>query len=166
MMAAAAMAAGAGIKIAFLRDAAEFKGLADVLRDGFLHFVHVFLRVEKALGDWVVHERFAELLEIGDFPAVQGQAGLLLLLQVLAFDHQGLVLAAKFLVGHEVLDAPPDGLDLGLVQNGLAEFPGFVDDGAFFSLSLHDFGCFAPSRGIPPSKASVFNTPQLERKIK
>jgi hypothetical protein len=166
MMATAAMAAGAGIKVAIFGDAAKLESLADVFGDGLLHFVHVFLRVEKTLGHRVVEEGFAELLESGDFSAVHRHTRLLLLLQGLAFDHEGIVLAAKFVIRHEGLDLPPDGLDFRLVQNGLAEFPGFLGHEAWFSLCLHDIGCVMPGRGILPFKASDSNTPQPGPKIK
>ena len=47
LMATAAAAAGAGIHVAFLGDAAEFKRLADVLGNGLLYFLHAFLRIKE-----------------------------------------------------------------------------------------------------------------------
>jgi hypothetical protein len=142
-MATAAVAAGAGIHVAFFGNAAQFKGLGDVLDDGLLQFLHVFLRVEKSARDGIVHEGIAQLLEILDFRAVQGLAGLLLLLKRLAFGDEDVILAAGFVVGFERGDALAHGSDIGLVQNGLAEFTGLLDDDIFFSLSLHNNLCDA-----------------------
>ena len=148
MVAAAAGAAGAGVHFAFLGHMAEFKRFADVLDDGLLHFLHIFLGIEKILGNRVAQEGFAQLLEGGDFRAIQRRAGLLFLLQRLAFGHEGLILTADLVIGHEGFDIPPHGLDLRLFENGLAKFLRFLDNNGFFSLSLHnkfsDFGGQAP----------------------
>src|SRR5882724_4484557 len=143
MMATAAAAARAGIHVAFLGDTAEFKGLGDVLDDGLLELLHVLLRVEKAAGDGIVHKGIAQLLEILDFRAVQGLAGLLFLLERLALGDEDVILAAGLVVGFERGDALAHGADIGLVQNGLAEFAGLLGDDVFFSLSLHNSLCDA-----------------------
>lgn len=142
-MATAAVPAGAGIHVAFLGDAAQFKGLGDVLDDGLLQLLHVLLRIQKAARDGVVHEGIAQLLEILDFRAVQSLAGLLLLLERLAFGDEDVILAAGLVVGFERGDALAHGADIGLVENGLAEFAGLLDDDVFFSLSLHNSLCDA-----------------------
>ena len=67
MMTAAAVPAGAGFEVAFLGDAAQFERLAHVLRDGFLHLLHLLLRIEEAAGDGVSQEGFAQFFEFGDF---------------------------------------------------------------------------------------------------
>ena len=141
MMATAAVTAGAGIHVAFLGDAAQFKGLGDVLDDGLLELLHVFLRIQKAARDGVVHEGITQFLEILDFRAVQSLAGLLLLLERLALGDEDVILAAGFVVGLERGDALAHGADIGLVQNGLAEFAGLLGDDVFFSLSLHNSLC-------------------------
>jgi len=51
MMTTAAAAAGAGFHVAFLGNAAQFKGLGDVLDDGLLELLHVLLRIQKAARD-------------------------------------------------------------------------------------------------------------------
>jgi hypothetical protein len=137
-MATAAVAAGAGFHVAFFGDAAKFKSLGDVLDDGLLELLHVFLRIQEAARDGIIHKGIAQLLEILDFRAIEGLAGLLLLLESLAFGNEDVILAAGLVVGLERGDALAHGADIGLVKNGLAEFAGLLDDDVFFSLSLHN----------------------------
>src|SRR5581483_7357354 len=68
MMATAAVTAtaSAAVEIALFRHTAQFEGLADVLRDGLLHFLHVLLRIQEDAGDRVLQERLPQVLEIGD----------------------------------------------------------------------------------------------------
>src|SRR5260370_3999851 len=143
MMASAAAAAGAGFHVAFLGNAAQFKGLGDVLDDGLLELLHVLLRIKKAARDGIVHEAIAQLLEILDLRAIQGLTGLLLLLERLAFGDEDVILAAGFVVGLDRGDALAHGADIRLVENGLAEFAGLLDDDVFFGLSLHNSLCAA-----------------------
>jgi len=138
MMATATVAAGAGVEVAFHGDAAQLKSLGDVLGDGLLQFLHFLLGIEVIAGDRVFQEGVARLFEISDLTSVQRKAGLLFLLEQLSFDHEGVVLAAGLVISHESLDFLPQRADLGLIQDGLAEFPGFLGDNRVFSLGLHN----------------------------
>lgn len=144
MTAAAAMAsatAAAGFEIAGFRDMAEFETFADVLGDGLLDALHFILGVEKTAGDGVLEKGFTMLLEIVDFSFFQRQAVMAFLLEEIAFGDQGIVLAAGGVVGDEGVDFQTQGFDFRLIKNGLAEFPGFLDDHCFFGLSLHNIVC-------------------------
>ncbi len=140
MMATAAVTAtaSAAVEIALFRHTAQFEGLADVLRDGLLHFLHVLLRIQEAAGDRVLQERLPQVLEIGDLAAIQRKPGLLFLLQQLAFDHQGIVLSASGGIGHEGVDPLAQRLKFRLVENRLAKFLRLLDDHTLFNLSLHN----------------------------
>ena len=158
MATATAVAATAFFEVAFLRHAAEFQSFADKLRDGVLHVVHLLLRVEETLGDGVREEVLAEFFEGGDFGVVEGFAGALFFLEHLALGHQGLILAADLSVGQESVNVLPHRADLGLVEDGLAEFAGFLEDRGFFGLSQHNvfgaeagFGFFATATTLHES---------------
>jgi hypothetical protein len=115
-------------KIRFGRHAAELEGFADELIDGLMNVVHFLLRFEETARDGIGQDGFAFLFESGDFLAAQLLGALLFLLERLAFGHESLVLSAGFFVGNKSLDSLASGTHLGLVQNGLAEFPGLVGD--------------------------------------
>jgi hypothetical protein len=141
MAAAAAMTAvtaAAGVEVGGFRDAAEFKGLADILGDGLLDALHFVLRVKKPAGDGVFEEGFAMLLKIIYLGFLQGEAGLAFLLEQIAFDNQRVVLAASGVVGQEGLDFAAKRLDFGLVQDGLAKVLRLLDYNGFIDLSLHN----------------------------
>ena len=140
VLAAAAMAATAaatGFHVAGFGDAAEFKTLAHVLRDGLLDALHFFLGVEEAAGDAVFQERFAELFKIIDLGFFQLQAGMPLLLEEITFGDQHIVLAADGIVREESINLLAQGLDFRLIQDGLTEFLRLLNDYRFFGLSLH-----------------------------
>jgi hypothetical protein len=146
MMTAAAVAAGAGFEITLGGDAAQFERFGDVLGDGLLQLVHVFLGIEEPARDRVLQKRIAQLFEVADFGILQGNARLLLLLERLAASHQGIVLTADIVVGHEGVDILAHGANVGLVKDSLAKFLGFLDDNALFSLGLHNLFRFAAGR--------------------
>lgn len=124
--------AAAAFKILASRDAAQFVGLHDVLADGFLDFLHLFLSFDERLGDGVGEERVAFLVEGGDFRRIQFQAFVLFLMQRAAFFAQALVLCLSGGVSHEGFDALADGQELGLREDDLAKFDGLDDDRIFF----------------------------------
>lgn len=138
MVTAAAGATGAGVKIAFLGDAAKLEGLADVLRNGALHLLHFLLGIEKAAGDGIGQKTFAELLEGGDFSVGQRNAGMLFFVESLALLHQRFVLATGLIVGHEGFNVLAQGADLRLVKDRLAEFAGFLGECGFFGVRMHN----------------------------
>lgn len=148
MMTTAAAATRAGVELAFFRDATEFNGFAYHGDNRLLHLLHVFLGIEETARDRVAEERFAELLEVGDFSAIQRHAGLLFLLQGLALHHQGVVLTAGLFIGHERFNFLTHGLKFGLIKNGLAKFPGLLCNDAFFDLSLHNLVYCAARRPL------------------
>src|SRR5258706_5893966 len=166
MMTTAAAAAGAGFHVAFLGNAAQFKGLGDVLDDGLLELLHVLLRIQKAARDGIVHEGIAHLLEILYFRAVQGLTGLLLLLERLALGDEDVILAAGFVVGLERGDALAHGADIGLVENGLAEFAGLLGNDVFFGLGLHNSLCDAAVGALAFNRrASQYTTRRGQNQI-
>ena len=157
-MAAAAVAAGAVVKVAFLRDAAEFEGLADVLGDGLLQLVHLLLGIKETAANRVVDEGFAEFFKGGDFGVAQGRAGTLLVLKGLALGHQGFVLALGAVVGHENVNLLAHGADVRLFEEGLAKFAGFLDDRGFFSLSEHNFLCLRQCQRLDSDNCPAYYT--------
>jgi hypothetical protein len=158
---AAGTATAAGFEIAFFGDAAKFKGFADVLGNGLLNFLHAFLGVEETAGDGVFQKSVAEAVEIFDFGIGELGAGVLLLLERLAFHHEGVVLAANGVVSGEGIELLPHGANLGFVQDGLAEFAGFGDESGGFDLSFHNLNCYQVLDFV-----TGFNTPQAGHKCK
>ena len=91
-----------------------------------------------------------ELFKIFDFGFFQLQAGMALLLEeIVTFGDQHIVLAADGVIREESINLLAQGLDFRLVQDGLAKFPGFLDDDRFFCLSLHKL--FLPCADNPAS---------------
>ena len=118
--------------------AAKFERFGDVLLDRMLHLVQFFLGVEETVRNRVSHQLVAMLLEIGDFFAAERQGHLLLLLQSLALVDQAVILSSGLVVPHERIDALADGLHRGLVEDGLAEFLGFLQDRRLVNGALHN----------------------------
>ncbi len=146
MMATAAVAARAGFEVAFLGHAPEFKGFAHVAGDGLLQFLHFLLGIEEAAGDGVVEEGFALGLKGGDLALAQLDARVLLFMKRLPLVHEGLVLTAGLVVGHEGFDVLAQGADTRLLQDDAAEFLGFLDDCGIFDLSLHNMSVYLRRR--------------------
>jgi hypothetical protein len=138
-MTAATVAAGAGVKILRAGHAPQFKRLGDIFTEGLLQLVHLFLRVEETLRHRIAHKRLAMLFEVGDLLIAQRRAELLLLLERLAFGHQRVVLRLRAIISHKGVDPLPHRLNVGLIQQGLAKFSRFLNDGAFFGNGLHNF---------------------------
>jgi hypothetical protein len=134
---AATTAAAAGFEVAGFRDAAQLKTLADVLHDRLLDALHLVLSVEKSARNFIFQEGFADLFKIIDLGFFQLQPGVALLLEKFTLGDERVVLAADGVIGEENIDLLAQGLDFRLVQDGLAKFPGFLDDDRFFGLSLH-----------------------------
>src|SRR4051812_25575846 len=83
------------------RDAAQFERFGNKLADGFLNLVHLLLSVEEAARDGVVDQGLAIFFKLGDLVVGERHAGLLLLLEGLAFFYDKLVLLLGFFVGQE-----------------------------------------------------------------
>ncbi len=149
-MAAAAFAAGTGFEVAFLGYAAEFEGLAHILADRFVDPLHFFLGIEEAAGDGVAEEGLAQFFEFSGLGLGDGCAGMLFFVEQFAAGHQGFVLGAGLVIGHEGLDVLAEGADFRLVENGLAEFPRLEDDRRCFGfgLSLHNVSVFFAGRHL------------------
>jgi hypothetical protein len=158
VMAAAALATGAGFKVAFLGNAAEFESLAHVLGDGFLDLLHFLLRIEEAAGDRIVQEGFAQFFKGGDFALGERRAGVLLFVQEFALGHQGLVVAAGLVIGHEGFNILAEGADVRLIKDGLAKFLGLLNDSGFFGLGVHNVSVF-PAAGVMVFSNRRDNTP-------
>lgn len=136
-MTAAPVAARAGVEILSAGDATKFKRFADVLADGLLNLVDLLLRIEKPARDGVIQKLFPLPLEFGDFFVRERKSLLLFVVKVLSPFAQKLVLQLGFVVGHETLDLLPHRLELGLVQDRLAQLFGLLDNDALFGGRLH-----------------------------
>jgi hypothetical protein len=113
--------------------------LRHVLADGFLHLVHLLLRLDEALRHRIAHQRVPMLLELDDFVVGQRQPHLLLMLEQIALFHDQLVLRFGFFVRHEGIDLLADGLKFRLIKNGLAKFERFLSEDGFVCRGLHNF---------------------------
>jgi hypothetical protein len=96
------------------------------------------LCIEKVASDRVVENSFTLLFEVVDFFAAERRGHLLLFLKHLALGNETLVLPACLFVSHECVNPLANGLHIGLLQNGLAQFPGFLENGRFFDRCLHN----------------------------
>lgn len=133
----AAGAAGLGIEIAGLGQTAKFKRFADVLAHCFLDVVDFMLGIQE-IADYRVGEHgIAILLEIGNFRFGQLHALMLLVMQEFALFIQGIKLGLGALVIQKLVNAGTDALELWLLKNGFAQFPGFLDDRAVFEVCFH-----------------------------
>ena len=120
-------------KIGFFRHAAEFKSFADVLGNRLLNLLEFLLGVEETATDGVIHKAIPQSFEFRDLRVFQGFAVVLLLLQGLALEHQGVVLGADGRVGEKGVDLAAQGLDVRLVKDGLAQFLGLLNDDGLFN---------------------------------
>jgi len=125
-MAAAAAAAGTFLEVFVARNAAEFEGLVDQFVDVFLHFVHLFLGIDKALGDRVFEKGGALGFECGNLAVVQSLTLMLFLVERTAFFGEALILLLSLGVRHEGIHPLPDALESGLPDDGFAEINSFL----------------------------------------
>ena len=128
MLATAAMATGAVVEILLFWHAAQLKRFGDKLADRFLYGLHGLLRFGEALCDGAVKEGLAPLFEIGNLRHIERHACLLLVLQHRAAVAQLLVLHFDAFVRQKGVHLPADHWKVGLVENGLAEFPRLLQD--------------------------------------
>ena len=156
MMAPASVpAATATVQVALFRHATKFQGLADVLRHGLLHFLHVLLRIKEPAGHGVLKKILPKALEFANLTALQRKSSVLFFLEQLAFHHEGIVLAARGGIGHKRVDPLAQSLEFRLIENGLAQFLRLLNDRAFFNLSLHNFDFPLPDVGWFVFNASI-----------
>jgi hypothetical protein len=137
-MAAATLAAPAAAHVFFRRHPTQLQGFVDVLLNGRLNVMQLLLGVEEVAGDGIVEDSFALFFEIVNFFATERRRHLLLLLKRLAFGDEIFVLRARLFVSHECINPLANGLHSGLVQDCLAQFPGFLENGSFFNRCLHN----------------------------
>ena len=102
---AAAAAATGFVELLGGRHTAEFEGHADVFGNFLLEFLKLLAGGEELTGDLVFKQRLAGGLELADLRRAQLDAGMLLLVQLLAALVHALVLEARSLVRKESLDA-------------------------------------------------------------
>jgi hypothetical protein len=138
MMAAAAVTAPSAAHIFVRRHSAQFKGFIHVLMNRRLNILQFLLRIEEIASHRIVEDSFALLFKIVDFLPAERCGHLLLFLQRLAFIDEILVLGASLFVSHERVNPFTNGLHIRLVQDGLAQFFGFLEDGRFFDQCLHN----------------------------
>ena len=137
-MAAAAVAASTAAQIFVRRHSAQFQGFVHVLVNGRLNVVQFLLGVKEVASDGIVEDSFALLFEIVNLFPAERHGHLLLLLKRLAFGDESVVLPACLFVSHERVNPLANRLHIGLVQNGLAQFPGFLEDRSFIDRCLHN----------------------------
>jgi len=123
-MAVATAAVAAGAFSQFIRqwDAAKFNGLGDGPFDRFFNFMHFLLRVQKTGGHRVFQKRIPFAFKFSNLGGGQGLAMMLLFLEGLTFGHEGFILAARTVIGHESVDALADTRSLHLLEDRLAQF--------------------------------------------
>jgi len=117
---------------------AQFQGPADVVLDGFLDLVKLFLSVHEPSSDRVLEQGIPVLFEIGDFLAGQGEGVLLFLLERLSLVNEALVIGTGLVVTHKGVDALADRLHRRLVEDGLAEFARLLHHGAVGDGHFHN----------------------------
>ena len=158
MPATARRSAPARREIFCCRHTTELKGLAHVLHDRFLDLVHLLLRVEEVTRQSVVQQDFAILFKFGDFTVVEGLPGMLLVLQHVSLFHHQLILVLGLFVGHKCVNGSAYFLKLRLVNEGLAQVPGLLDDFRFFSGRLHTMVSLiaaAVGPSVPPNASAL-----------
>ncbi len=138
VVAAAAVPAGAGAHLFLARQAPQLKRLVNVLLDRLLEVMELFLGIQKATRDGILHQGIAMLFELGNFFPGECEGHLLLLLQSLSLLHEIVVMSPCFFVTHERVDALADRLHGGLIENSLAELTGLLHYGRFFQGRLHN----------------------------
>ncbi len=110
----------------FRGKATQLKRLADKLMHAFLHLVHFFLRINKSFGDGIAKQTVALRFKRRDLLRIQLKALMLLIVQRAALFRQALILLLCLRVRHKGIDPLPDALKLGLLNDGLAKFNGFL----------------------------------------
>lgn len=131
--AATVVAATTATQFFIRRQAAQFNRLADLLGDGLLYLVQLLLRIQEFARHGILQQRVAVLLKVRDLFAGEGRGRLLFLLQRLALRDQAIVLRPGRLIRHKSVDALAEGFHARLIQNRLAEFPGFPGYRGFFN---------------------------------
>lgn len=137
VMTAAAVSAPAAAHIFIGRHAAELQGFVDVLMNRLLHVVYFLLSVEESAGDWIVEDGFPLFFEFVDFVAGKWDRAVFFFVQRLTFGDETFVLSTRFFVPHKGVDSLANGAHIWLVEDGLAEFFGFLEDRSFFDGRLH-----------------------------
>jgi hypothetical protein len=138
LVAAAARSAGAGFEIVRFRHATEFECFQNVLRNGFLNFVHLALGFEEAFDDRIAGGGIAFLFEVGDFRLGQLHTLVLFVMKKFAFFIESLELFLGFGVLQKSIHAAANGAKFRLGEKKLAKLAGFLIDRAV-SNRFHSF---------------------------
>lgn len=125
IMAVAAATATAAVQIFRRRDATQFDGLANLLLDEVLQFVHFFLRIKEAAGHGILQQRITFLLKRGDLRRFQRLTAVLFFLERLTFAHQAFVSATRRGVRQKRVQARLDAAGLDVLDDGFAELARF-----------------------------------------
>jgi hypothetical protein len=135
MMAAAAGTARTTFKVFRGRHPSKLECFAHKLVDLILDMVHGFLGIHKTLAHWIAEKRLALRIKGRNFRRSQLLALLLFMLQVPALFAQALVLLLGFGIGHERIHLLANVPKFGLLDDGFAQFPRFLED-RIFSLNI------------------------------
>lgn len=158
---AIAAAAAAVIHIVDGRQAAQFEGLGHPLHDEVLDAADFLLRIEEVLGDHVGQQAVAQGVELPDLLFGKRHAHLLLLLEHLALEAQGVILAAGSVVFEEGVDVSAQALKFRLVQDRFAQFGGLACDlGVGFSGNHGSISIVFRRRQRPSQRAARTTEPQ------
>ena len=134
--AATAMAMGGGDFIG-RGHAAEFERHGDVAADFLLQPLELFARGDEVAGDVVFKKRFTGGFELADFSRAKLDAGVLLLVQLLAVLVDALELQPCLLVVEEALDGFLELLEQRIVGDVRAQLAGLDDYGGVFGSEGH-----------------------------
>lgn len=137
-MAAAAVPAPAAAHIFVCRHATQFQRFIHVLVNGRLNVVQFLLGIKEIASDRIIENSFALLFEIVDFLPAEWRGDLLLFLKRLTLGYEIFILRSRLFVSHKRINPFANGLHIGLVQDCLAQFFGFLEDGRFFGQCLHN----------------------------
>ena len=147
-MAAAAGTARTAFKVFRGRHAPEFKRFCQELVDLFLYVVHRFLRIDKTLGHRIAEKRLALRIKSRNLRWRKLQSLLLLVLQVTALFSQRLVLLLGFGIGHKRIHLLANASKLGLLNDGLAQFPCLLENRILsLNICFHNISRYATRTG-------------------
>ena len=138
VMATATAVAATGIQIRSSGNSAELECFADVLTNGRVDVVQLFLRVEESASDGIAKQCIAVFFERVDFIRAERLRALLLLLEHLALGDQSFILLARLAVRSEFFNLLACSAEFRLIQNRLAKFLGLLCNRVFLSRGLHN----------------------------
>ena len=126
------------------RNVPKLERLAHKLVDPLLHVVHCFLGIDKSPGHRIAQKRLALRIKGRNLRRRKLQSLLLLMMQFSAFFAQALVLLLGFGIRHKRIHRLADALKFGLLNNGFAQFPRFLEDRILgLNICFHNISCYA-----------------------